>query len=207
MSPKELNELINTYTEVLRMHQFNIEVLNTLEQTLFHIQDFCRKQRIPFHDEKISISISKIEGLLEEIDCKYPHITFISSRRKVTDPDGNDGTVGEVPVPFSPIFLDVRFVMMPLDLPGTIILTLSVVVLFLLVLGLPLVALYFRCDCRRFRIFLFSFVALFFSFTNNVCSSKKIHDANLNNLGSRDNYWGLNPLVTNVLTFIPNKFL
>ena len=146
--------------------------------------------------------------------------------------------------------------MMPLDPLGTIILTLPVVVLFLLVLGLPLVrgintkknlkrhvilatfalALQtvfvlvimvpsfannfvhilalssFYAVNTRFHVILgsiaivsgFAYTGLwlaYFSSGMRCARAKKIHDANLNDLGSRDNYRWLNPLVTDVLTF------
>jgi glycine cleavage system regulatory protein len=72
LAKNDLSEVIETYTELLRAHQLNIELLNTLEQTFFHIQNFCLKNNITIRDEVLSTSISKIEALLEEIDCKSP---------------------------------------------------------------------------------------------------------------------------------------
>jgi hypothetical protein len=96
MSKKALTEAIDTYSELLRIHQLNIELLNTMEQTLYHIQSFCQKHHIPFHDEKLSTSISKIDSLLEELDCESPRITFI----KPADEKKQHFTTDEnVPIP------------------------------------------------------------------------------------------------------------
>ena len=79
MGKEALREAILTYSELLRVHQLNIELLDALEQTFFHIQSFCHKHHIPFHDEKLNSAITRIDSLLEEINCEPLQITVIKS--------------------------------------------------------------------------------------------------------------------------------
>ena len=64
-----LGSAVGTYSELLRVHQLNIELLNTLEQSLVYLQRFCKTHNIPFQDEKLFSSITKVDSLLNEIDC------------------------------------------------------------------------------------------------------------------------------------------
>ncbi len=68
MNKEAIKAVIYTYSELLRTHQLNIELLNTLEQALLNVQNFCQKNNISFHDEKLASAIAKIDSLLEEID-------------------------------------------------------------------------------------------------------------------------------------------
>lgn len=93
MNKEAIKAVIDTYSELLRTHQLNIELLNTLEQTLLNVQNFCQKHNIPFHDEKLSLALSKMENLLDEISngsspnvlCKK--LADESLQRKRTDED------------------------------------------------------------------------------------------------------------------------
>jgi len=71
MRERALREAIDVYKELLRTHQLNIELLNTLELSLFCIRDFCQKNNIPFEDRKLSQLIGKIDVLLCEISAPY----------------------------------------------------------------------------------------------------------------------------------------
>jgi hypothetical protein len=72
-----IRESIETYTELLRAHQLNIEILETLELTLYSVKEFCATHNIPFHSSKISSLLSKTDTLLNEL-WQEPN------RRKVT---------------------------------------------------------------------------------------------------------------------------
>jgi hypothetical protein len=93
MSREAIKGVIDTYSELLRVHQLNIELLNTLEQALLYVQDFCQKRNIPFYDEKLSLILSKTDNLLDEIGndsspnvlCKK--LADESLQRKRTDED------------------------------------------------------------------------------------------------------------------------
>ena len=70
MTVKELRMLIDTYNELLRSHQLNIELLETLELTLLSVKNYCIKHNIPIGDAKIASLISKVNLLLDEIGQK-----------------------------------------------------------------------------------------------------------------------------------------
>ena len=67
MTAGELREAIDTYNQLLRTHQLNIELLETLELTLFSVKDFCVTHGIPFGNSKIDACLSKVVALLDEI--------------------------------------------------------------------------------------------------------------------------------------------
>jgi len=69
VSKKALREAIDVYNELLRVHQLNIEFLETLELTLFSIQNFCRKRNIPLQDKKLASLLGKAITLLDEISA------------------------------------------------------------------------------------------------------------------------------------------
>jgi len=77
MTAKELREAVDTYSELLRVHQPNIEMLETLELTMLSVKEFCIAHNIPIGNAKIGSLISKTDILLNEI-------TQEPSRRKVT---------------------------------------------------------------------------------------------------------------------------
>ena len=92
MNTSAIKEAVDTYTELLRAHQLNIELLETLEVTLRSMQDFCIANNIPFHSTKVSSLLSKTDALLNEL-YQEPN------RRKVTTPEWKDKNDGEVTVP------------------------------------------------------------------------------------------------------------
>jgi hypothetical protein len=69
MITKDLREAIDTYKELLLVHQLNVELLDTLELTLISIRSYCTENNIPIGNSKISSLLSKVNILLEEIDC------------------------------------------------------------------------------------------------------------------------------------------
>jgi hypothetical protein len=79
MTKNAIVEAVETYTELLRTHQLNLELLETLEFTLCSVKDFCLTNNIPFQSTKISSLLSKADIILNEI-YQEPN-----SRRKVTD--------------------------------------------------------------------------------------------------------------------------
>jgi hypothetical protein len=48
--------------------QLNFELMETLELCLYRIQDFCKKNDIPFYDTGISELLGKATHLIEEIN-------------------------------------------------------------------------------------------------------------------------------------------
>jgi hypothetical protein len=68
MKSRELREAIDVYNELLRVHQLNIEILESLELTLHEIRQFCESHNIPFGNAKMGEQLSKINGLLDEIE-------------------------------------------------------------------------------------------------------------------------------------------
>jgi hypothetical protein len=87
MTRKELQIVVDTYVELLRAHQLNIELLETLELTLESIKDYCIKHSIPFGNHTIRNLLSKVNVLLNEVDNKP---NFLSNRRFFTDPKTDD---------------------------------------------------------------------------------------------------------------------
>ncbi len=67
MAAKELREAVDTYSELLRMHHLNIELLETLELTMLSVKEFCKAHKIPFANTKIYSPISKTDALIDEI--------------------------------------------------------------------------------------------------------------------------------------------
>ena len=91
---QEMNELS---TELLRMHELNVELLDTLTVLLSQTFDFADKHNIPIeHYDALAALIKRATVLHTEIvEGSMPK--FLDSRRKVTDFDEyrNDGEVTE----------------------------------------------------------------------------------------------------------------
>ena len=68
MSVDSLREVRDSLNELLRLHQLNLELLETLETAMFWLQDFGKKHdiQIPNRD-KINSLITKADNLLAEI--------------------------------------------------------------------------------------------------------------------------------------------
>jgi len=67
MKTRALRDAIDTYNELLLIHQLNLELLTTLELTLLSIKEFCIKNNIPFGNSKIASLIGQVNSLLDEI--------------------------------------------------------------------------------------------------------------------------------------------
>ena len=64
-------EAIETYNELLRLHQLNLELLETLELSLFWIQDFSKKNGISIPKRKqIARLLNKTHVLVTEISSQ-----------------------------------------------------------------------------------------------------------------------------------------
>jgi hypothetical protein len=105
MPTDTLRDIIATYSELLRVHQLNIELLNTLEESLFYVQHFCKNHNIPFHDEQLCSILTKVENLLNEINSGISPNTLCETtddflQRKRTD---KDFTEPEVAVRVDPL--------------------------------------------------------------------------------------------------------
>ena len=74
MTTKELREAVDTYEELLRVHQLNIELLNTLELTLYTVKDFCLAHNIPVGNAKIGSLLRKASALLDEMDTQQTKV-------------------------------------------------------------------------------------------------------------------------------------
>ena len=68
MTTHELREAVDTYTELLRVHQLNLEMLDTLEITLYTVKDFCIAHNITIGNERIISLLSKVNALFNELD-------------------------------------------------------------------------------------------------------------------------------------------
>jgi len=86
MTAKELREVVDTYTELLRVYQLNTELLDTLELTLYSVKDFCIAHNIPFGNDKISSLLSKINALLSEMDLTDDSLHGHKKDDKFTEP-------------------------------------------------------------------------------------------------------------------------
>ena len=62
------SESVETYNELLRLHQLNLELLETLELSLFWLKDFSNKNNIPIPNrEKFTHLLNKIHALVTEV--------------------------------------------------------------------------------------------------------------------------------------------
>jgi len=96
MSVDSLREVRDTINELLHLHQLNLELLETLENILFWLQDFEKKSGMSIPNrEKLASLIGRTDDLLDEIATPSSSIYGIRfSRRKVTD-FRTDGEVTE----------------------------------------------------------------------------------------------------------------
>jgi len=77
MSRKALREAIDTYEELLRLHQLNLELLETLELSLLWLKSYTDKYDIPIPKRHIITSLlTKTSNLLNEIGSKTPYKTL-----------------------------------------------------------------------------------------------------------------------------------
>ena len=90
-----LGEVIETLSELKRLHQLNIELLEQLSVSC----SWLMEQRIPIPNaEKIVSLLSKAQSLIREIQSEEPKVLQYSViRRKVTDGKSDE----EVPEPLS----------------------------------------------------------------------------------------------------------
>lgn len=84
---RDLREAIDTYEELLRMHQLNLELLETLELSLLWVQGFSKNCDVSIpNKETLTRLLTKTSRLIEEISATNPIATkrFQSIRRKKT---------------------------------------------------------------------------------------------------------------------------
>ena len=63
-----IREIIDTYTELVRLHQLNMELLETLELSFLWLKDSSEEQYVPLRDrEKIQRLLRKAYHLMKEI--------------------------------------------------------------------------------------------------------------------------------------------
>ena len=82
---------MNKAETLIHLEQLNIELLDTLEICLLAAQYFCKKNNIPFKDDKVLALIKKTEMLLDEIApptfLRIPKLTDDFLQRKKSDKD------------------------------------------------------------------------------------------------------------------------
>lgn len=68
MSAKTLSDAMDTYSELLYLHQLNLELLETLEMTLLWLRDLQENHNICIpNKDKIATLLEKAETLIGEI--------------------------------------------------------------------------------------------------------------------------------------------
>ena len=73
VNKKGLRDAIDTYEELLRMHQLNLELLETLEFSLLWVQDFSKKYNVAIPNrETLTRLLTKTSLLIEEISATNP---------------------------------------------------------------------------------------------------------------------------------------
>lgn len=96
-----LKDATATLNELLRMHELNQELLETLAVTMAWVKDYAMKHNIPLPRESSYQSlINKAQSLIDELCSNSP--LFI--RRKVTE-QKSDGEVTEPPQWFCEVFV------------------------------------------------------------------------------------------------------
>jgi hypothetical protein len=81
-----LNDATATLNELLRMHELNQELLETLVVTMAWVRDYAKKHNLPLPKETSYNSlINKAQTLVEELSSKSPNPCALCNRRKVTD--------------------------------------------------------------------------------------------------------------------------
>ncbi len=92
-----MTEAINTFTELKRMHQLNLELLEQLNASC----SWIREHNVPIPNaEALASLLNKALTLADEIQADAPKILqYQVSGRKVTPNGINDGTDEEVTEP------------------------------------------------------------------------------------------------------------
>jgi len=101
MSDNILSDIIDTLSELKRMHQLNLELLEQLDVTC----GWLLENRLhPPNEEKFYHLINKTKVLFEEMRADKPKILQYSAiRRKVTEPKSDDN----VTVPVSAMLINI----------------------------------------------------------------------------------------------------
>ena len=103
MNRKALREAIDTYKEILRLHQLNLELLETLEFSLLWLKDFSEKHNLLIPNRKnIASLLRKANSLLNEISSPPILQHQRAIRRKFTrNKSDKDFTERQTPSTFS----------------------------------------------------------------------------------------------------------
>lgn len=98
-----IDDIIEMFRELKRLHQLNLELIEQLCVT----SDWLLEHNIPIPNPSSFVSLlNKAKALLIEIQANEPNsLQYTTSRRKVTDWKENDGTDGEVPKSYTPLFI------------------------------------------------------------------------------------------------------
>lgn len=95
-----LKEAEKTFSELLRLHTLNQELLETLSALAKYLGDYAEKNDIAFpNSSAYACLVNRADALMKEIYTEQPCFERLISRRKVTDPYRKDGTDTEVTEP------------------------------------------------------------------------------------------------------------
>lgn len=73
MTSEDLRIVADTYEEMLRMHQLNLELLETLELSMFWLKNSQYEHKIPFpQKEKMSRLLHKVSSVPQIFQLKNP---------------------------------------------------------------------------------------------------------------------------------------
>ena len=91
MGVQKLTELRDTMNEVIRMHELNSELLNTLLLMGYKIRDCANVHNAPLLNDGFYSLLRKAETLLKEVSSDLPNIHESVIRRNFTErkPDDN----------------------------------------------------------------------------------------------------------------------
>jgi hypothetical protein len=106
MCANSLDDAINTFSELKRLHGLNIELLEQLDVTCNWLLNSYAT--LP-NAEKLNSLLTKSRALLFEIQADKPKILqYNINRRKVTRGDGFNGTDEEVTEPIFLLYIEGR---------------------------------------------------------------------------------------------------
>jgi hypothetical protein len=84
---KGLTELRDVMNEVIRMHELNTELLQSLLLMGYKINDYAKIHNIPFLDASFYSLLQKAESLVSEISSDLPEFQKLTIRRFLTRDD------------------------------------------------------------------------------------------------------------------------